>query len=40
MILDIIDEKTMIGIGCTMAAIIFIIWGIARKINEIKKGKK
>lgn len=30
----------MIGIGLGIAAIIFLIWGITRKINEIKKGNE
>jgi len=44
MILDIIDIKLMIGIGCAIAAMILILWRLAKKVNEIKnkikKGKR
>jgi hypothetical protein len=36
-VMDLIDGDTMMKIGLVIAAILFIVWGIAKKINSMKK---
>jgi len=36
-VMDLIGAETMVKIGIALAAIAFIIWGIARKINDTFK---